>query len=62
MCDSVATRIHSRYQRKLADLPNGGQPVRFLFSMRKFFCDAPACRRKIFTERLIPFVARLQRV
>lgn len=62
MCGSVATRIHSRYQRKLADLPSGGQPVRFLLSVRKFFCDAPPCRRKIFTERLIPFVAPWARV
>ena len=57
VCGSVATRIHSSYQRKLADLPRGGQPVRFLLLVRKFFCDAPPCIRKIFTERLFPFVA-----
>ena len=62
VCGSVATRIHSRYQRVLADLPSGGQPVRFLLSVRKFFCDAPPCIRKIFTERLIPFVAPWARV
>jgi transposase len=62
VCGSVATRIHSRYQRKLADLPSGGQPVRFQLLVRKFFCDAPPCTRKIFTERLIPFVAPWARV
>ncbi len=62
MCSSVATRIHSHYQRRLADLPSGGQPVRFLLLVRKFFCDAPTCRRKIFTERLLPFVAPWARV
>jgi transposase len=62
LCGSPATRIHSRYQRKLADLPSAGQPIRFLFSVRKFFCDVPTCPRKIFTERLAPFVAPRARV
>ncbi len=62
LCGSAATRIHSRYQRKLADLPSTGQPVRFLLSVRKFFCDVSTCPRKIFTERLAPFVAPRARV
>jgi len=36
--------------------------VRFLLSVRKFFCDVPTCPRKIFTERLAPFVAPWARV
>src|SRR5215469_15943326 len=62
LCGSPATRIHSRYQRKLADLPSTGQPVRFLLTVRKFFCDVPTCPRKIFAERLAPFVAPWARV
>ncbi len=62
LCGSPATRIHSRYQRRLADLPSAGQPVRFSLSVRKFFCDVPTCPRKIFTERLAPFVAPKARV
>ena len=31
--------------------------MRFLLAVRKFFCDEPTCPRKIFTERLAPFVA-----
>ena len=62
LCGSAATRIHSRYQRRLADLPSTGQPVRFLLTVRKFFCDVPSCPRKIFTERLVPFVAPWARV
>jgi transposase len=58
LCDSPTTRIQSRYQRKLADLPSTGQPVRVLLTVRKFFCDVPTCPRKIFVERLAPFVAR----
>src|SRR5690242_6632294 len=57
LCGTAATRIHSRYQRKLADLPCAGQPVSFQLSVRKFFCDESTCPRKIFTERLAPFVA-----
>jgi len=62
LCGSAATRIHSRYQRRLADLPSAGQAVRFLLSVRKFFCDVPTCPRKIFAERLTSFVAPRARV
>ncbi|MGH2479964.1 MAG: ISL3 family transposase, partial [Ktedonobacteraceae bacterium] len=62
VCGSAATRIHSRYQRRLADLPSTGQPVHILLAVRKFFCDEPTCPRKIFTERLTPFVAPWARV
>jgi len=50
------------YQRRLADLPSTGQSVQFLLAVRKFFCDVPACPRKIFAERLAPFVAPWARV
>lgn len=62
LCGFSATHVHSRYQRKLADLPSAGQPVRFLLSVRKFFCDEPTCPRKIFTERLTPFIEPWARV
>ena len=62
LCGAVATRIHSRYQRRLADLPSSGQPVRIVLTVRKFFCDVPTCPRKIFVERLAPFVAPWARV
>src|SRR5258708_9342106 len=61
-CGTAATRIHSHYQRRLADLPITGQAVRFQLSVRKFFCDESTCPRKIFTERLAPFVAPRARV
>jgi transposase len=56
LCGACATRIHSRYQRAVADVPCGGRQVRLLLTVRKFFCDTPACARKIFTERLAPFI------
>jgi hypothetical protein len=33
--------------------------VRLLVQVRKFFCDVTACARKIFAERLTPFVERM---
>ncbi len=57
----MSRRIHSRYQRKLADLPWEGLPVVILLQARKFFCVGDRCRRKIFTERLPGTVARYAR-
>jgi transposase len=51
-CGQPSRRIHSRYRRRLADLPWHGLRVRFDLSVRKFFCDDSTCRRRIFTERL----------
>jgi len=62
LCGAAATRIHSRDPRRLADLPSAGQPVRFLLTVRKFFCDMPTCPRKIFAERLASFIAPWARV
>jgi transposase len=56
LCGACATRVHSRYQRTVADVPCGGRQVRLLLTVRKFFWDTPACPRKIFTERLLPFL------
>ncbi len=53
LCGRASTRVHSHYCRKVADLPMGGQPVRLLVQVRKCFCDAPDCVRKIFVERKI---------
>src|ERR1051326_9197261 len=62
LCGSPATRVHSRSIRKLADLPCGGQRVRLLVRVRKWFCEAPTCARKIFVERLTPFAEPSARV
>jgi hypothetical protein len=51
-CGRPSRRIHGRYTRTLADLPWCGTPVRLRVRVRKFFCDEPACGRRIFAERL----------
>jgi transposase len=50
-CATKSRRIHSRYERRLADLPMAGKPVRLVVAARRFFCDAVSCGRRIFAER-----------
>jgi transposase len=49
-CRQSSSRMHSRYTRRLSDLPCQGRAVRLLVQVRRFFCDAPACSRKTFAE------------
>ena len=51
LCGRASRRVHSRYVRKVSDLPCAGRKVELRVSTRRFFCDAPFCRRKIFAER-----------
>ena len=48
-------RVHSRYTRRLADLPCFGRAVRLQVTVRRFFCPQPECPRRIFAERLPGF-------
>jgi transposase len=57
LCDQPSVRVHSRYQRTVADLPWAGRPVRLRLQVRKFFCHTPTCPRRVFTERLPAVVA-----
>src|SRR5947209_4030441 len=57
LCGCLSGRIHSRYQRTLADLPWSQHRVRLVLTVRKFCCDVDACLRHIFTERLPGVVA-----
>ena len=43
--------MHSHYQRRLADLPAAGVRIALILRVRRFFCDAEACARRIFAER-----------
>ena len=57
LCHHPSSRIHSRYIRHLLDLPWHGVAMRLELHVRRFFCDEPACRRHIFTERFSQVVA-----
>ena len=52
VCETTTTRIHSRYQRTLRDLPLGSFPVRVVLRVRRFRCARRKCSRRVFTERL----------
>ncbi len=49
-CGTLAQRVHSRYQRTLADLPWQGLAVTLTLETRRFFCEAASCERRIFAE------------
>ena len=62
LCGTPAQRFHSRYIRQITDLPSGGNRICLQVLVRKCFCDVSTCARKIFAERLTPFVEPLARV
>ena len=51
-CGSTSRRIHSKYVRRLRDLPSHGQAVMIQLAARRFRCLNGACVRKTFAERL----------
>jgi transposase len=56
LCATPTRRLHSDYERTLADLPWAQYRVCLQLRVRKWFCRNRACPRRIFTERL-PTVA-----
>ena len=57
LCGQLTRRVHSRYQRTLADLPWNRVAVRIRLHTRKLFCQNLLCQRRIFTEPLPQLVA-----
>ena len=51
-CHRPSGRVHSRYERRLLDLPWQGRPVVLLLRARRFRCPNPACPRRTFAERV----------
>ena len=56
-CGRPSRRVHSRYQRRLADLPAHGRWVEMVVTARRFRCAHANCSRRIFAERLDPGTA-----
>src|SRR3954467_13100992 len=52
LCGRRSKRVHSRYERTLADLPWGEYAVTVRLKVRRLFGDAPCCERRLFAERL----------
>jgi transposase len=57
LCGSDTSGVHSRYTRRLDDLPGFGRTVRLNITIRRFFCPTIECPRRIFAERLPSFAA-----
>ena len=62
LCSLEAHRVHSRYNRRIADLPCFGIPIQLHLVVRRFRCLRPECPRRIFTERLPGFIEPYARV
>lgn len=61
LCQRRAKRVHSHYERTLADLPCGGDRVTLHLRVRRFVCRVRWCKRKVFAERLPDLVAPFAR-
>ena len=61
VCGSPSEAVHSLYERKLNDLPIGGQRVQLVARVRRFRCDVASCPRRIFAERFDGVVAPMAR-
>jgi transposase len=57
LCANPTTRIHSRYERTLLNLPCVNYSLTLVMQVCKFFCDNSDCIRRVFTER-IPSVSK----
>jgi transposase len=60
-CGQFTDRVHSGYERRLADAPVGGQPVTIRLAVRRFFCPNPDCAAVTFAEQVEGLTARRAR-
>lgn len=60
-CECPSNRVHSYYQRRLADTPVGDQPVRIELTVRRLYCDNARCERRTFVEQVAGLTFRYGR-
>ncbi|TCO55721.1 ISL3 family transposase [Actinocrispum wychmicini] len=51
-CGVESGRVHSRHDRRVADVPVAGRPVVLWLRMRRFFCDNQTCPVRTLTEQI----------
>lgn len=56
-CHRVARHVHSRFRRRITDLPCGGRDVTLTLYARRFFCRTATCPKRTFRERFPALVA-----
>jgi len=60
-CGAASVRVHSRYERRLADTAAGGQETLVHLQVRRFFCQNGACPRVTFAEQVTGLTSRYAR-
>ena len=61
-CGTAGSRVHSRYQRSIADVACGGRHLVLKLLVRKWICPDTSCSQRIFAERFLGFVQRYARM
>ncbi|HYU74036.1 MAG TPA: transposase family protein [Ktedonobacteraceae bacterium] len=61
-CGTAGSRVHSRYQRTLADVAFGGRCLVLKLLVRKWICREASCPQRIFAERFPKLVQRYARM
>jgi transposase len=56
-CGTRSSKVHSRYDRQLRDLPSHGRAVHLRIQVRRFRCAVIGCPRLIFGEPLADSIA-----
>jgi hypothetical protein len=51
-CGQVSGRVHSRYERRVADAAVAGRRVAIRLCVRRFFCIETGCQAKTFAEQV----------
>jgi hypothetical protein len=62
VCSTPSRRVHSRYERRLLDAAVAGRETVLHLRVRRFFCTAAACLRKIFVEQVDGLTVRHGRI
>ena len=57
-CGNASARVHSWYERRLADAPVAGQQMSIRLRVRRFICSTFGCARRIFAEQLAGLTVR----
>ncbi|MDV6278327.1 ISL3 family transposase [Rhodococcus erythropolis] len=60
-CDVSSRRVHSRYERTLADAAIGNQPSLLVLQVRRFICANIDCSRATFVEQVEGLTSRYER-
>jgi len=60
-CELPSNRVHSCYERRLADSPIGDQPVLIELTVRRLYCGNGLCGRRTFVEQVAGLTFRYGR-